>query len=431
MALAAVWCASAAWADSFDSYGYGPRAAAMSGAMTAAANDHTAVFYNPALLPDSKDVNFGFAFHFQRMVADVKAQQVGAQLDCSACTAPDVIGYSVGLLFPLGGKVKNRVALGLGVYLPSQVLLRVNAPDANTPYWYQYNANPERVAIYFAAGVKITDWFKVGAGIQALADLVGTGAQVRVDFFSKEVKLNQLNSYLGTRVAPVFGVQVSPLSWLRFGVTYRWEMKLIFEVPATVDLEGVGQLAFAARGVAHYSPHTVAFGAAVDPLPELTLSLDGEWKAWSAAPSPYVNLVIDFSGKTLDGLGLGSALDVASTPPRPNFSDTLSVRAGAEYRLSPRFAVRLGGAVRPTPVPQQDSAGTNLLDNLTLGISGGVGFNFPDPLEIFASPIQIDLAGQAGFILPRAANKDPFGVVPSYVASARVAGATAAIRYDF
>ncbi|MFZ5443201.1 MAG: OmpP1/FadL family transporter [Myxococcota bacterium] len=419
-------------ADVYSLYGDGPRAAAMGGAMTAEANDYTAVFYNPALLVDRKDINFGAAFQFHRMVANVQSKDLAKDLDCSNCNAPDQVGTSVGLLFPLAGKVKNHLAFGLGVYLPAAVMLRLNAPPSTTPYWYRYHSNPEALKLNLGVGIKILEWLKLGLGVQVLADLIGSDANVGVDLFSKQVKSGDINAYLGTRVGPMFSLLVSPLNRrLRLGVTYKWEMRLDYRIPATVNLEGIGVLGFVIAGTAHYSPHQVSFGAAFDVTPDFTLALDGEWQAWSLAPSPYVGINIDLSGPTLEALGLGSALDVVSNKQKPGFADTLGVRLGAEYRLTERFAARLGGFLRPTPVPKQDTQGTNLLDNTTAGLAVGVGFNFPDPLEIFQHPIQIDVAGQAQFILPREAKKDAVDTQPSYTYAANVYGVSAAIRYDF
>ncbi len=418
-------------ADVFNLYGFGPRAAAMGGAMTAEANDYTAVFYNPALLVDRKDVNFGAAFQFYRMVPTVQSKDLAKDLDCTNCTPPDAVGTSVGLLFPLGGKVKNHLAFGLGVYLPTSVLLRLNAPSSNNPYWYRFHGNPERLQLHLGAGIKIVEWLKIGLGLEVLADLIGDEANVGVDLFSKQVKRGDINASLATRVGPVFSLHVSPIKRLRIGATFRWEMRLNYQIPAKVDLEGIGTLGFVINGVAHYTPHTLAFGAAFDVLENLTIALDGEWQNWSNAPSPYVGITIDLSGPTLEALGLGSALDVTSAKQRPGFSDTFGGRLGAEYRISERFAARLGTFVRPTPVPKQDTQGTNLLDSMAIGITGGVGFNFPDPLEIFQHPIQIDVAGQAQFLLPREAKKDAVDTQASYTYSANVYGVTAAIRYDF
>ena len=252
-----------------------------------------------------------------------------------------------------------------------------------------------------------------------------------VDLFSKQINGGDINAYLGTRVAPVFSLAVTPLKRLRFGVTFKWEMKLLYAIPAKVDLEGIGTLGFTVSGVAHYTPHTLNFGAAFDATDDLTFTLDGEWQNWASAPSPYMGINIDLSGPTLEALGLGSALDVTSATQRPGFQNTFGGRLGAEYRVSERFAARLGTFLRPTPVPKQDTAGTNLMDNTTIGIAAGIGFNFPDPLEIFQHPIQIDVAGQAQFILPREANKEAVDKQPGYTYSANVYGVTAAIRYDF
>lgn len=430
-ALGLALLAPEARADIFDLYGYGPRATAMAGAMTAEANDYTSVFYNPALTVDRQETNFGFSFQWYRMTQEVRPNDLARDLDCTTCQPPDSVGASLGLVFPLGGKVKNRVAIGLGMYLPSQVMVRVNAPDPDTPYWYRYNSNPERLVLHTVVGIKVAEWLKLGVGLQALADLLGEGADLRVDLFSKDIQVRRINSYLGTRVAPVVGLHSTPLPGLRLGVVYRGEMRLIYEIPATVDLGAVGTLAFAVTGVAHFTPHTVAFGAAWDITDELTVALDGEWQHWSSAPSPYVNVVMDLSGPVLDGLGLGTALDVNSPKQEAGFADTVSARLGVEYRVSKRFQARLGGFYRPTPVPKQNVAGTNLLDNTALGLSGGVGFNFDDPLEIFAHPIQIDVAAQGQFILEREALKDAVDRVPSYTASGRVGGVTASVRYDF
>lgn len=421
----------AARADTFNLFGYGPRAAAMGGAMTAEANDYTAVFYNPALLVDRKDVNFGFGFQYYGMSSNVQSTDLSKSLDCAHCKAPDAVGTSLGLLFPLGGKVKNHLAFGVGIYLPTAVLLRLNAPSQNTPYWYRYEGNPERLQLHLGMGIKILDWLKIGAGLSILADLIGNDANVGVDLFSKQIKSGEINAVLSTRAAPVFSLHLSPFKRVRFGATFKWEMRLDYKIPATVNLEGIGNLAFVINGTAHFTPHTLTFGAAVDVLENLTIALDGEWQNWSAAPSPYSSISIDLSGPTLEALGLGKALDTQSAKQPPGFKDTFNGRLGAEYRLSENFAARLGGFYRPTPVPRQDTQGTNLLDNATVGVTAGVGFSFPDPLEIFQEPVHIDLGGQAQFILPRVATKDTVDAQAGYTYSATVYGATAAIRYDF
>lgn len=429
--LVALATATAAHADQFSTYGFGPRAAAMAGAMTAEASDYTGVFYNPALLVNRKDVNFGAAVNWYRTFAEVTSSDPNKPLDCTYCQPPDAVGVSVGALFPLGGKVKNRVALGLGLYVPIGKLLRLLAPSTSQPFWYHYNSHNERLIIHAGLGVKIVEWLTVGAGVQVLADLVAEGAQVKVDLFSKSVDAQVIDAHLSARAAPLFGIQVKPISRLRFGLTYRYEMSLKYQIPATIDLEGIGSLAFEAHGYTHYAPHTFVAGVAFEPHENLTFALDGELALWQFAPSPYLGMTLDVSGETLEALGLGGALDLAQEPPQPGFQNTLGVKLGAEYRLSPRFAARAGFFYRPTPVPRQDVPGTNILDGSTFGLGLGGGFNFDDPLEIFQSPIHIDLSTQLQFMVARNAAKEPTDNVPSYAYVGRTFGVSGALRYDF
>jgi long-chain fatty acid transport protein len=436
VALVACVVSVSASADPFPLYGYGPRAAAMGGAMTAEANDFTATFYNPALLTRQPQLNFGFSFQFHRLIPEITSKDLAKPIDCARCAPADNVGTSTGFIFPLAGKVKNRVAIGVGLYLPTSVFVRLNAPDASQPYWYRYTGNLERFVLHLGVGIKITDWLSVGPGVSVLANLQGRvggggGAIAKVDLFSRNVKVKELDASLTTRVAPTFGVLVTPMKSLRIGVTYRAEIMLPAVIPAVVDLEGIGTLLLSVNAVSHYAPHQVSFGAAWDLTEQLTVSLDGEYQHWSAAPSPYVSLTVDLAGPTLAALGIDKALDLNSPATPPGFVNTLGVRLGGEYRVSERFSARLGGSYRPTPVPLQNTVGTNLLDGNAIGLATGVGFNFLDPLEIFAHPIQVDLAAQVTFILPREATKPSFDTLPSYTYSARVAGGTAMIRYDF
>jgi long-chain fatty acid transport protein len=436
VALVTCLVSLAAFADPFPLYGYGPRAAAMGGAMTAEANDFTAVFYNPALLTKRTDLNFGFSFQFHRLVPEIVSKDLAKPIDCEKCAPPDNVGTAMGFVFPIAGKVKNHLSIGLGLYLPTSVFVRVDAPDGNQPFWYRYGGNLERFVLHLAAGIKITDWFSIGPGVSVLANLQGKvagggGALANVDLFSRNVKVKTLDASLTTRIAPTFGVAITPLKTLRFGATYRYEIMLPVTIPAIVQLEGVGNLNLSVSAVEHYAPHQVSFGVSWDPIEQLTLTLDGEYQHWSSAPSPYVSLNVDLAGPTLAALGIDKALDLNSAALSPGFVNTFGGRLGAEYRVSERFAARLGGYYRPTMVPLQNQPGTNILDGNAIGLATGIGFNFPDPLEVFQHPIQIDLAAQMTFILPREATKPSYDLLPSYTYSAKVFGVTGSIRYDF
>lgn len=432
--VAALLVASTASADPFALFGFGPRSSSMGGAQVAAGDDYASTFYNPSLLGGAKRTSIGLYFNYMTMLSDVRTTNTSRPLDCLYCKAPDSAGFGLGAQFAFDGKAKERVGLGVGVYFPTSHMVRLLVPDPKRPYWYHYNGNPTRLAMYASLGVKIIDQISVGAGAQVFADLIAKHTDVAVDLFSKEVKGRELDAGLFTRVAPLLGLTIAPIKQLRFGVTYRGEMKLIFEIPASVDLEGIGALGFVVKGIAHYTPHTIQFGAAFDVDEKLTLALDGEWGLWSLAPNPYMGVVIDLSGKTLTALGLDKALDLQSIDQKAGFVDTLNVRAGLEWKAHERFKLRVGGYVRPTPVPNQKVVGTNLMDSTTVGATVGGDVNFDDPLKLFGHPLHLDFTGHFGFVLPRDAAKDltdAFEVVPPYTFSATLIGVQAGLKYEF
>src|SRR5262249_8020064 len=153
---------------------------------------------------------------------------------------------------------------------------------------------------------------------------------------------------------------------------------------------GIGQLAFVVSGTVHYSPHTFNAGVAWDVAPDLTFTADANYALWSPAPSPYMPLSVDLSGDTPKALSVGGARALSLSSPAPGFLDTLSGRVGMEYRVSPRFAARLGAFYRPTPVPRQDVSGTNILDASAVGISVGALVGFADPLEVFTKDLHLE-----------------------------------------
>ncbi len=423
--------ANPAHASVFELQGMGPRGISMAGAVTADARDSSAVFYNPALLTSRTDFEFALSVNWMRASTSVKPKDATRTLDCTYCEPQDSAGLSLGLLFPLAGKVKNRVALGVGLYVPTGRLVRASAADPERPAWYLYNNSPERIVVFAGLGIRIVDELRLGIGLQVLADLIGSGATVQVDLFSKQVRFRELDAYLGSRGAPTAGLSFAPTPWLRFGVSYRYELALDYAIPANIDLAGIGKLGLVVSGTVHYSPHTLNFGAAWDITPDVTLTLDGTYALWSRAPSPQMQLDVDVSGATLTGLGLDDVLDLETERLSPGFADTLSGRLAVEYRVSPRFAARLGAFYRPTPVPRQDVPGTNVLDASTVGVALGAMIGFPDPLEVFSKDLHLELAGQFHLLLPRDANKEPTDTVPSYEYSANVFTFSAAFSYAF
>lgn len=428
---AALLCALPAAANSFELHGFGPKAVSMAGAVGAFAEDYSAVFYNPALLVKKQQLDLGLAFSWNRASTSVTSVDASKAVDCAYCAPQDASGMELGALFPLAGKVKNRVALGVGLHMPLERFVRLRAADPQRPFWYQLNSNPERFVAYLGAGVKLLDSLSLGVGLQALQDFVGQGVFVQMDLFSRTLQSREIDLHLASRLAPVAGLSYVPVPRVRLGLTYRGQLSSTVLIPAQLELQSVGTVDLTLSGVAHFSPHTLVGSIAFQATEALTLTLDTQWMNWSAAPSPYLGVEIDLSGETLEALGLDEAMDLASADGSPGFADTLGARVGLEWQLTSRLVLRSGASYRPTPVPRQDVPGTNILDcNVLTGALGG-RYSFSDPLAIFEQPLAVEFAGTFSALLPRTASKEATDEVPSYRYSGHAYGLTAAIRYEF
>jgi hypothetical protein len=362
---------------------------------------------------DAPTFRFVFSGYGARVRAKVIPTEQARPLDCAYCAPADAGGATAGAIFPFHGKLAGRLALGAVAHIPGGPLVSVKTADPARPSWYRLDRRG-RLSIVTGLGLKLAHWISVGAGAQVLADLRGTGVALNLNSFSKQVRFREVDSYISAVVTPTAGLSLTPTSWLKLGVGYRSEMAVYYVIPASIELEGLANMGFSVSGLKFFTPHTIDFGATFKPSESLTLSLSGQYAFWSRAPDPYVQVLLDLSGETLQALGLGNALDIQSERTRVGFADTLSVRAGIEWAVSSAWTLRAGGFLRPTPVPKQDGPATNLLDGTQVGGALGLGVRFRDPGQWFENMFAVDLGSQALYSLPRTAQKDATDVVPPY-----------------
>jgi long-subunit fatty acid transport protein len=421
---------SVGWANAFDQFGFEPRDLAMGGTQTVTGDGHVAAYFNPAMLAMQKEVSVGVGLMYAKPVMDVHTLALNDAPNLHLAGAPpDFDGLTLGVLFPLGGKIGNRVALGLGLYIPTNNILRAEAIDPKLPSWYDYQSSPDRIVVALSAGVRILDWLYVGGGAQVLGAFLG-GFQFRVNIFNQEFETRSLKNDLALHAAALAGLALDfQKIGLRFGFSYRSPIYLDYDMPTEFDIADVGLIHISMKGVVHYSPHTFSLGVrwAIGPV---IAAAEVRYAMWSRAPDPSVQVGMTIDSNVLTALGADKHFDSASPNEPPGFSDTIEPHIGLEYWIIPRFAVRAGYSFRPTPVPLQDGD-TNILDGNTHAFSFGVGFSFDDPLEVFAKPVHIDLAYQLLLVPERTANKASGSDVPSYAYSGKVNNLCAAVRYVF
>ncbi|MCA9544298.1 MAG: TonB-dependent receptor [Myxococcales bacterium] len=427
LVLGAALAGTPARASLFDAYGFGARAASMAGAHAAFADDYTGVFYNPGALAQRKRAHVGLGV--DGLFPDLGLTYADGRPDEAPPAAmPDPnVGAHLGVLFPLGGLIENRVALGIGLFLPAIQVTRVEALDPQTPQAYRYGALPDKLNLAVAAAFELAPGWAVGAGFHFLGGLDGT-ADVQLDLLTQRFTRKDLRVDVTGAAGLTLGLHVQPTDTLRLGLSFRDDLRLDYRLLTRIDLLDTGLLEADIRGVALYTPQQYTLGVAWAARADLDLTADVVWSRWSQAPDPAAVFKVVLDGEPL---GLGE-LEAATTPVDLAAQDTLAPRLGAEWRPAEGWAVRGGYAWQPTPLPAQTGF-ANYVDSDThqLGLGGGV--TFADPLAIHRSPITLDLAVQLTWMRGRAhAKADPADVHGAgYEAGGPIWHAAFTFRHDF
>jgi long-subunit fatty acid transport protein len=419
-----------ATAGPFDVFGFGSRAIALGGAATALADDYTATFYNPANLVRRKSVHLGAEVVTSFPSLEIRLSNPDAR--SAPVEADSFTGLGLGVLFPLGGKIGYPFALGLVLYLPADQLLRVDALDPLIPRWYLWDSLADKMQILFGVGIEITDWLSVGAGVQTLANVRGT-ADIEIELINEQFVRRDINVDLINTLAPILGVHLGPWEGLQFGFSWRSELDLTFDLPIRLDLGEAIDLGFTNRGQALYTPHTLSFGAAWR-IAETgwTVAAETRYLLWSNAPDPAFNFAVDVSGELVDGLGFEDALDLLPGPSGlPGLRDTWTAHLGAEYWANDHVVGRAGYQYRRTPVPDQVGL-TNYVDSDTHTVSLGLGLTYPDPLNLDAEPVTLEVTAALSLFPEaqtiKASPNDPVG---NFTAGGEVVTLSFSIRHDF
>lgn len=420
--IAIVLAPAAASANALDTFGFGPRAAAMAGAATASAHGQAAAFANPAGVALDDDVEVALAYSYAGMLLRID----GAD---ARVTTPR--GISLGLSLPAHiGPV--TAAFGLALYLPDQFIARIQLVPSTEPHFVLLDNNLQHVVAQPVVSFRFGAHVALGVGASVLADAAGHGISFDVGIVGgNKVAQGALDVSLPIRATPVVGLVVMPRPWLRLGGAYRGEidLHLSLDILAHVDLPGSisGDTLISLVALNFYTPHTLTGGVAID-LGALTLTAQLDWLKWS-----------DFDRSLPDlRVRLGLAISPAVVPPRfpvPRFDDQFIGRFGAEVRrpLTAHLglAARLGYAYVPSPVPAQTGL-TSFADNDRHVLAFGAGLTLHELWRFLPKPLSFDVALQLQQLTPRQTAKDPhLTSSPGFSSSGSIVHVTAGLEARF
>jgi len=375
--VTALATAAPARASNLDLFGYGARGAAMGGAIVSTAEGHEAVYYNPGGL--AFDDKLSFAIGYQR--GDFQLKLNGE--DVNVTPAPSlVLGFGVPI--PLGGILKDRVALGLGFVLPRTSVLVADIPRPGEPRFVLLGSRAQTVSLQSAFAFRVFDWLGLGVGFLALAELEGA-----IDVAPNESGRigAQVRDSIVADYSPVFGVQVRPTRRMAFGFLARGESTANFNVPITVELGDSFNIPvpeLAVQGTAQYDPRQFALEGSWRPQEGASVGFGVVYKQWSRFENP---------------IGFAAVPEGYPAQPLPEFEDTVVLRLGAEWTfpVGPVALTPRGGLVyEPSPVPEQ-TAFHNYLDNDRVISSLGLGVRWEN--------LTLDLVGQLHLMPDRRSDK--------------------------
>lgn len=348
-ALAVLATTVPARANPLEVFGLTSRRAGQANTGVAAADDASALYYDPAGLVGSPG---------GELVVGALAGYSHLSINSGRATLDEPVAIQLAFRTPLrlGRAIADHVTVGLGVHLLPGTLARVDAAAPDEAFYPYYADRLSRMVILPGAAVRLGHGVALGAAFDVLASMSGSsratetgdGIDARVDQRAPAI----------ARVLAGLQWQVTPA--IRLGAVYRQR----FDVPVvtrTQVLVGGDLVDVDLRTTGDFAPHELAAGIAWTG-DDLAASLDLGYALWSGYPGPYVRAESPLAAK------------MPGRPPEVPFADTFSVRAGLESVASEGVVFRGGYGFETSPVPKDQHGVTNLLDGTKHTVAFGAGY---------------------------------------------------------
>jgi long-chain fatty acid transport protein len=335
------------------------RATGMASTSTALMEDASAVAYNAAniLGVEKFDVTVGDTVILPKLQFTPEGGEKQG-FKPTVVPPPHVLGVY---------RINEKMAVGGGMYVPFGA-----GTNWEDDFTHRTRGYESQLAIYFVNptfAYQAMDKLRLGAGVNIVRGTVVI--RQKLDFREKEglVELGGGGWGFGFNL----GAQLEAVEkFMSVGVSFRSPAKVSFDGHADfqdVATEFEPTLVDQPISAEVTLPGSVGLGLKVTPMEQLVLGLDATMVLWSSLDV----FAIDFENPAL-----------SSTEPK-SWKNTLNLKLGAEYKVSPDLAVRLGAAYDPSVSPE-DTLTPDLPDATRLKVSAGAGYNF--------NPVRVDVGYQ-------------------------------------
>lgn len=422
-------------ASLFDTFGFGSRGTALGGAFVASSVDYDAVYYNPAALLSRKETHLGLGLN--GIVPSLDLWRLSGEEGLDVLLPGGNAGLHLGVSTPIGGVFRDRLAFGVVLYNPVLKFTRLESIDPTFPYFYRYQNLPDKQVLSPALAAELLPWLRIGGGIQVLADFGGR-VYAAVSLGERRFTEETIDVDLAAVASPTAGVHLGPFGGFRLGATWRSPLELAYDIPIEVFLEEIGLLSVEVHGTSLYTPGQLAAGLAWEssaaPLAGVSAEVGLTWERWHLAPPAGAAFSLVLDDRVINGGQEGGPKPLAEAYAEHiplGARDTVTPRAGVEWRPRDGLAFRAGYAWRPTPLPSP-AYQTNTLDATAHLVSFGFGFVFRDPTRVHRVPLHVDLGVQATLLEDRtvvkAATGNPDG---AYAFGGALWNLLLDVRHDF
>jgi len=366
---------SLALANGLNLNSLGSRALAMGGAFVGLADDYSAIFWNPAGIAHFKSKYFGFygtdiiPSGTYKLVAFVPGTG-NVTLIKAKTLSKNYLGGLAAYYHPI---TSNLVA-GIGVYSPAGLGAAWDGEDfkyVTAGKKYDWRSKIGIISISPALAYRINDMVSVGACLNinyGTFDLLTHAGSTQISVPPYTFDLGQYEETMtGWGYGATLGVLVKLSPMVSLGATFRTASTIKFDGQANIQylsLLGLNGSSDVKRDITW--PMWLAFGAAVKPMENLTVTGDIQFTQWSKIDvmktqfvDPYWAIMMSSSGDDK----------------RPMYwRNATQIRFGAEYKLRPNLDVRAGFYHDPSPAP--DRTMNVLLPNYNFNaITAGVGYS--------------------------------------------------------
>ncbi|HEY4238730.1 MAG TPA: outer membrane protein transport protein [Kofleriaceae bacterium] len=363
--------AGAAHANSFSISEQDAREVGRGNASTATDTNPSAIFYNIAGIAyaDTTQVSVGGTF-VDAMASYKDPTGVKTDADSTPKVLPQIYATT---------RLSDLVSVGVGFYLPYGLVIQW--PDSSPQN--SVIKRQELISYFITPSVafNFNRWVPgLAAGIGL--DLVPSTVELtKYIYFGDE----QGTAHLGGNAFGVgghVGVMYKPpaVPGLSIGAQYKSQIKENYSGSADFDIAQDYRGELPPDGDVSTSitlPQQVALGVAYKPIPALELEVDGLWTGWSSLEEIRIKLP--------DGTDSVSPQD---------YKDTITVRAGAEYRLpSMPLALRAGYIYDRTPVPPT-TISVQLPDANKSDVTIGASYSIADHYDVNFGALYVIPASQ-------------------------------------